>query len=204
MRVLIVADDVRARTGLVELLSRQPDVTVDEAAPDAFLLGPADTFGQDVIVWDLGSGAVQTPAGLPALQDLDAPVIVLGDDDTRISEAVTAGARGALSRDVGGPALLAALRAVMEGLVAIDPAFAPAIAPGRSEDPDISVEELTPREQQVLQWLAGGLSNKQIASQLGISEHTVKFHVGAIFSKLGARSRTEAVTKAARLGLIVL
>jgi len=155
-------------------------------------------------VWDLGSGAAQTPAGLLALLDLDAPVIVLGDNDTRISEAVTAGARGALSRDVSGPALLAALRAVMEGLVAIDPAFAPAIAPGRSEDPDISVEELTPREQQVLQWLAGGLSNRQIASQLGISEHTVKFHVGAIFSKLGAHGRTEAVTKAARLGLIVL
>src|SRR5205807_9698260 len=146
MRVLIVADDVRARTGLVELLSRQPDVTVDEAAPDAFLLGPADTFGQDVIVWDLGSGAVQTPAGLPALQDLDAPVMGLGDNDTRISEAVTAGARGALARDVSGRALLPAPRAAMVWLGAIDPAFAPAIAPGRGEDPDISVDDLTPRE----------------------------------------------------------
>src|SRR5207247_8650230 len=97
MRVLIVADDVRARTGLVELLSRQPDVTVDEAAPDALLLGPADTFGQDVIVWDLGSGAVQTPAGLPALQDLAAPVSVLGHNDTRISEPLDAGPRGALT-----------------------------------------------------------------------------------------------------------
>src|SRR2546427_12282120 len=108
MRVLIVADDVRARTGLVELLSRQPDVTVDEAAPDAFLLGPADTFSQDVIVWDLGSGAVQTPAGLPALQDLDAPVLVLGDNDTPISDAVTPGARGAPPPEVSRPALLGA------------------------------------------------------------------------------------------------
>src|SRR5437773_10250289 len=99
MRVLIVADDVRARTGLVELLSRQPDVTVDEAAPDAFLLGPADTSGQDVIAWDLGSGAVQIPAGLPALQDLVAPALGLGANDTRIFDALAVGARDALSRD---------------------------------------------------------------------------------------------------------
>src|SRR2546428_1566513 len=145
MRVLVVADDARARAGLVELLVGELDVIVDEPAPDAVLLGPADNFGQDVIVWDLGSGAVQTPAGLPALQDLDAPVIVLGDNDTRISDAVTAGARGALSRDVGGPALLAALRAVMEGLVAIDPAFAPAIAPGRWGGSAIFAEGLNTR-----------------------------------------------------------
>src|SRR5437773_11208062 len=110
MRVLIVADDVRARTGLVEVLSRQPDVTVDEAAPDALLLGPADTFGQDVIVWDLGSGAAQTPSGLLALLDLDAPDMALGDNDTRLSEALPDGPRGALSRHVSGPALLAAPR----------------------------------------------------------------------------------------------
>jgi len=66
------------------------------------------------------------------------------------------------------------------------------------------VEELTPRERHVLQLLAEGLPNKAIADRLGISEHTVKFHVSAIMSKLGAQSRTEAVTRAARLGLIIL
>lgn len=202
--MLVVADDVFARTTLVGLLSGQPDVAVDQASPDAVLAGSTGTFDPDVIVWDLGSGAGRADPQFPAVQDLDAPVVVLSDNETRIPEALTAGAKGALSRDVDGPALLAALHAVVEGLMAIDPAFAPAIVPGRSEGPDISMEELTPRELQVLQWLAGGLSNKQIAQQLGISEHTVKFHVAAIFGKLGAHGRTEAVTRAARLGLIVL
>ncbi|OLD49076.1 MAG: hypothetical protein AUI83_12510 [Armatimonadetes bacterium 13_1_40CM_3_65_7] len=90
------------------------------------------------------------------------------------------------------------------GLVAIDPAFAPALVHGRGAAPEVPAEELTPRELQVLQLLAEGLPNKRVALQLGISEHTVKFHVAVIFSKLGAHGRTEAVTRAARLGLIVL
>src|SRR3989442_1311175 len=102
MRILVVADDVLARAGLVASLSGQPDVTVDQAAPE------------------------------------------------------------------------------------------------------VAAEELTPRELQVLQLLAEGLPNKRVALQLGISEHTVKFHVAVIFSKLDAHGRTEAVTRAARLGLIVL
>jgi len=66
------------------------------------------------------------------------------------------------------------------------------------------VEDLTAREMEVLQLMAAGLANKAIAQQLAISEHTIKFHVNAILGKLGAHTRTEAVTRAARLGLIVL
>ena len=204
MRILVIADDVLARAKLVASLSGEPDVTVDQAAPEVDLGDVADAHTRDIILWDLGTGAAQSDARLPAMQDLDIPVVVLSDDEARVSDAMTAGARGALPRDIDGPALLAALRAVVLGLMAIDPAFAPAIVQWRGAAPEVPAEELTPRELQVLQLLAEGLPNKRIALQLGISEHTVKFHVAVIFSKLGAHGRTEAVTRAARLGLIVL
>ena len=86
----------------------------------------------------------------------------------------------------------------------IDPAFPASVLPTRSELSSSPTEELTPREMEVLQLVAEGLPNKQIATRLGISDHTVKFHVDAILGKLGAHSRTEAVTRAARLGLLVL
>jgi len=76
--------------------------------------------------------------------------------------------------------------------------------PGRDSVHDFPVEELTPRETEVLQLMADGLTNKAIAQKLSISEHTVKFHVNAILGKLGVQSRTEAVVRATRLGLLLL
>ena len=76
--------------------------------------------------------------------------------------------------------------------------------PSPARDPADLVEELTPRETEVLQLLADGLTNKAIAQRLGISDHTVKFHVNAVLGKLGAQSRTEAVVRASRLGLLQL
>jgi DNA-binding NarL/FixJ family response regulator len=112
-----------------------------------------------------------------------------------------------LLKDAGADEILAALRAVTQGLVVLDPAIArlttlrqPALTP-TSAGLD---EALTDRETEVLQLLSLGLPNKTIATRLGISEHTAKFHVGSILAKLGAASRTEAVTLAARRGLLVL
>lgn len=204
MRVLIVAADLSARAGLAALLSGQQDITVEEAALDADLSALADVHDPDVIVWDLGGDAARATGHLSTIQDLDAPVIVLDNDDAIAAEAVAAGARGALLRETDGPALLTALRAVAQELVVIDPSFAPAVVSARSGGRDAPADDLTPREREVLQLLAEGLPNKQIAQRLRISEHTVKFHVNTIFSKVGAHSRTEAVTRAARLGLIVL
>jgi DNA-binding NarL/FixJ family response regulator len=112
--------------------------------------------------------------------------------------------RGILPRDVEDDALLAAIRSVAEGLITFDSHFAEALLSVRRTIPEQLAEPLTPRESEVLQLLATGLTNKSIASQMGISEHTVKFHVNSILSKLGAQSRTEAVSRGTRLGLIKL
>jgi DNA-binding CsgD family transcriptional regulator len=118
---------------------------------------------------------------------------------------------GALQRDATGEEIVAAIAAVAGGLITLDrrlagdllttPERSQAPTPGRLADAE---EPLTTRELEVLQLLAEGLPNKLIAAQLHISEHTAKFHVSAILLKLGAASRTEAVTLAARRGLLIL
>jgi DNA-binding NarL/FixJ family response regulator len=135
--------------------------------------------------------------------------LLLLSDDPQIARALAAlpvRAWGLLSPDVGEEELLAAVNAVHEGLLAAAPALIqPLLGPvTQFAEQDELVEELTDREGEILQLLALGLANKQIAVRLGISEHTVKFHVSAIYSKLGVTNRTEAVSHGARLGLVVL
>jgi DNA-binding NarL/FixJ family response regulator len=123
------------------------------------------------------------------------------------ASAWQAGAQGVLARDATAGQLAAAVAAAVEGMVVWDQRLAGELRRGPGLSPDEQagpVEELTAREQEVLQLLAEGLPNKAIARRLGISEHTVKFHVNAILGKLGARSRTEAVVLATRLGLVLL
>jgi DNA-binding NarL/FixJ family response regulator len=93
---------------------------------------------------------------------------------------------------------------VAQGLLIVDPVLAPALLPLREREIEPLPEALTPREVEVLQLLADGRPNKTIALQLGISEHTVKFHVNSILNKLDVQSRTEAVVRATRLGLVIL
>jgi len=133
------------------------------------------------------------------------PTVVLAPDASHASEAWAAGARGVLPRDVDGATLMGALVAVSRGLAVLDPERASGLfTPDSDESVSPALGELTPRETQVLGLIADGLPNKTIAVRLDISEHTVKFHVNAILGKLGAQSRTEAVTRATRMGLIIL
>jgi len=115
---------------------------------------------------------------------------------------------GALPRDAGTEEIVAALMAVASGLTALDRSLALEALSGLARRPPEPINEqsepLTAREREVLQLLAQGIPNKQIAQRLSISEHTVKFHVSAIMTKLGAASRTEAVTTAARRGWLLL
>ena len=136
--------------------------------------------------------------------DIAGPIVALLPDATYAAEAWAAGPKGLLSRDSGAANLNAALTAVAQGLVVIDAELSAALLPSGDTPPAVSVGELTPREREVLQLLAEGLPNKVLAARLKISEHTVKFHVNSIMGKLGAQSRTEAVTRATRAGLIFL
>jgi two-component system, NarL family, nitrate/nitrite response regulator NarL len=154
----------------------------------------------DIVLFDDG------PAPLPGLlrpePNGDERWLALVASGARAKAALSGGFRGALGRDVPPEVLAGAVSALRHGLIAIDPRFAADVLP--SPAPFGPPLALTPREQQVLELLAEGLSNKEIGAQLGVSPHTAKFHVTALLDKLGAETRTEAVVLAARSGLIDL
>jgi two-component system, NarL family, nitrate/nitrite response regulator NarL len=211
VRVLIVADDPLARAGLVMLLADLPELLiVGRVSGSDDLKVALDTHQPDVVLWDMGwkpEVALSRFAEGPGI----VLVVALLNDEADAAQAWAAGARGLLSRNAAPGRIASALVAVAQSLVVLDPDYGtllaaqPARAPGQfPSDESPLVEELTPRELEVLRLLAEGLPNKTIAQRLDISEHTVKFHVNAVLGKLGVGSRTEAVVRATRLGLIFL
>ena len=206
LRVLVMADDHLARAGLVALLADQPGCTVaGQASGPEYATAAPEVYRADVVVWDLGWDTASGIEHLAEARDVGLPpTVALLPNEGYAAEARAAGARGLLQRDVDGATLLGALVAVDKGLAVLDPALEPQLPPFGGTDRSPSTAELTPWETDVLGLLAEGLPNKAIAVRLDISERTVKFHVNAILSKLGAQSRTEAVTRATRMGLITL
>jgi DNA-binding NarL/FixJ family response regulator len=205
LRILIVADDTLARAGLALLLSDQPDCQViGQVASEALQPGILETFPADAILWDLGWNSTLGLDYIAQLLPDSPPVVALLSDPVHAAEVWATGVRGILPRETDGPSLRAALIAVAQGLVVLDSEASASLLPSADHVPAQPAGELTPRELEVLQLLAEGLPNKGIASQLSISEHTVKFHVNAIMGKLGAQSRTDAVMRATRSGLIIL
>jgi two-component system nitrate/nitrite response regulator NarL len=199
VRVLVLADDPLARSGLAVLLDGLPGCeVVGQVGVDAF--DDLDLYAPDVVVWDLGWQP--TFDDLPAAAEDLPPIIALIPP----GEAAfwPGAARGLLPRDVGASTLGAAIAAAAAGLIVTHPDLASSLIPAGPPDLTPPAEDLTPRELDVLALLAEGLSNRAIAQRLAISEHTVKFHVNGILTKLDARSRTEAVVRATRLGLILL
>ncbi len=205
LRVLIVANDPLARAGLATLLAAEPGCSVAgqvSAADD--LLHAAQVYRPDAVLWDLGMASAASVELIEGNHDLGAPIVALVPDDVDSAGVWAAGARGILLREASVEHIVAALQAVAEGLAVVDLTLAAALVPTRAHQPAVSVEPLTPREIEVLRLMAEGHQNKEIARLLGISEHTVKFHVNAILGKLSVQSRTEAVVRATRLGLILL
>jgi len=162
------------------------------------------------------SGAVGGRFGVDR-EEAELPIIVVADDLAQraaghwLTEGLAARIHAALPRNISATEMIAAIEAVAAGLYVFHPANAELLPGARSEETDAApegavplAEPLTPREIEVLQLLAGGLGNKEIAAQLNISEHTAKFHVASIMGKLGAASRTEAVTRGIRHGLVMI
>lgn len=206
LRVLLIADDLLTRAGLAALLARMPSCEVIGQVASAEELAAAfTTYLPDAALWDLGWQAEVALERLAELADSSPPIVVLLADDAWATAAWTAGACGLLLRTATVEAMAASLEAAAQGLVVLDPGLATALFAASLPTPTTPpLEAITAREREVLQLLAEGLPNKAIAQRLGISEHTVKYHVNALLGKLDAQSRTEAVVRATRLGLILL
>jgi len=203
LRLLVVAEDPLARAGLVSLLAAHSDHSVTASAGD--FIATLTTWQPDLILWDMGWNGAPQIERLADWEEQSVPVIALLSDAALAPDAWSAGARGLFSRAAHIALLLAAMPAVQQGLIVIDPAFRDVLLVPRERPALLPLPEaLTARELEVLQYLARGLPNKSIARSLSITESTVKFHVNAILSKLGAQSRTDAVVRASRLGLVIL
>jgi two-component system nitrate/nitrite response regulator NarL len=204
LRVIAIAEDPLARTGIAALISARESTTLaGQASPHEDLPTVVDAYQGDAIIWDIGSTGDDGIDRLAEMAGALPPIVALLGDPVIAGQAWAAGARALLHRDVTPARLGAAVHAAVEGATVLDDAFAEALL----RRPDLAQplrEPLTPREGDVLRLLAEGHPNKAIASELGVTENTIKFHVNAIFGKLGVQSRTEAVTRAARAGLIPL
>jgi DNA-binding NarL/FixJ family response regulator len=209
-RVFIVAAPLRSRRELTALLDDAPDVEVVGTA-SSFAGAEEDWEELDVLL--IRDSSESTHELFDSLEDSgllrQPPVLLLLEQATqnKVNRAIHLGIRGVLPADVAAVQLISAVVAVAKGLVVLQPgelALAAASTRTRNGGAAELFEPLTPREKEVLQMLASGLGNKQIAAYLKISEHTAKFHVASILSKLGASSRTEAVSMGLRRGLILL
>ena len=180
LRIVVAGRDPLARVGLATILRDFEDILVVDCDGDVALVDAGATVGK-----------------------CDIPSLLLVTDLAQANEGLAAGARGVISRDSTPRQIHAALRAIAEGLRVIDGDAVFGAAKSRTLH-DTLQEPLTARELEVLQLLSAGMTNKEIASRLGITEHTIKFHVNAILGKLGAETRTEAVVHAARLGIVTL
>jgi DNA-binding NarL/FixJ family response regulator len=196
--VTVVASLPSVRLGLANMLSSHGHTVL------------SDEETGDAAVWVLDAPRTTELDALTAQRYSDAPraAVVLSDEPGMPLQLARAGLRGwaCLGRDADGDQLDLAVRSAEAGLVLLDlPLAATSLAmPATIAAVPQLAEPLTARELQVLQLVAQGLPNKGIARRLGISENTAKFHVASLCGKLGASSRTEAVTLAARRGLILL
>jgi DNA-binding NarL/FixJ family response regulator len=196
----VVAAYPALRAGLRALLATIPGIDVVADASQPPLL--ADGLAFDLLVADLGD---EPEAALEGIEP-GIPAVLLADwpGELELADA-TAGPRAFLARGASESELRAAVMAVAAGLSVLSPEVLAALRwTATPVERETDSTPLTDREREVLELLSLGLPNKQIARRLGISDHTAKFHVGAILSKLGAASRTEAVTLAARRGLLAL
>jgi DNA-binding NarL/FixJ family response regulator len=205
IRVLVADDQAVVREGLMTLLQATAGIEpVADAADGAEAVRLAARHRPDVVLMDLrmpNVDGVQATREIRAAQpETEIVVLTTHADEASILDALRAGARGYLTKDAGIQEIARAVHAAAAHQSLLDPvvqaklleavgAAVPAPAPAPRQLPD----ELTPREAEVLSLIAGGLSNREIAAQLVVSEATVKTHVNHVFAKIGARDRAQAV-----------
>jgi two-component system, NarL family, response regulator YdfI len=199
IRLLIAASSAVVRAGLEALAASSPELEVVASVPD---LSAAEDLHPDVILAAVPLAEIAPP------QDGRAPALVLLTNDQQPSwtqDALRYGVRAVLPRDASQSEILAAVDAAATGLAVLDPRDLDQLLASAAPAPTAAeTSRLTARELEVLRMVAEGAANKIIAWKLNISEHTVKFHVASILAKLGASTRTEAVTIGIRKGLVLL
>ena len=201
--VLVVDDHTLVRTGVVNIISHESDLqVVAEAANGQEAVDAYARHRPDVTLLDLRMPVMEGVEAVRRIRELDptAKVIVLTtyDTDEDISRALKAGAKAFVLKDISADGLVACIHDVLAGKTYLAPSAAAKLAEGMAR------VQVTPRELSTLRLLADGKSNKEIANSLGITERTVKTHLGHLFEKLGVTSRTEAVKVATRRGLVRL
>jgi two-component system, NarL family, nitrate/nitrite response regulator NarL len=196
----VMAQSALVRSGLAAILGSTPSIrVVAEIGPDGAGVLPSEPI--DLVVCDIEDDL--PPESVLEHAPKGVPVLALAGSLERSRELLGSGARGVLLRNASAEQLSSASLAVAAGLFALDGAVIERWI-GQRPTPAEATVSLTPREHEVLTLMAEGLSNKWIASRLSISEHTVKFHVNSILEKLEADTRTDAVVRAARQGLLTL
>jgi two-component system NarL family response regulator len=202
-RVLVVDDHALLRTGVANIINQESDLrVVAEASNGLEAVAAFERHRPDVTLLDLRMPVMEGVEAVRQIRERDpnAKVIVLTtyDTDEDISRALKAGAKAYVLKDISADGLIGCIHDVLAGKTYLAPAAAAKLAEG------VTRVQLTPRELSTLQLIADGRSNKEIASELRISERTVKTHLGHLFDKLGVTSRTEAVKIATRRGLVRL
>lgn len=212
IRVVVAAISAVRRSGLEAIVKNNPSFKLVGSLPT--IIGFAARIRElqtHVVIADLAQADTQFFSAASDLERAAIGIVVLIDEPSVgwTARALQAGVRAILPRESSENEIVSAVIAADRGLVLLDPEVTKDLAsqtrtitsPANTAD---SLEELTPREIEVLRLMAEGFGNKQIAARLGISDHTVKFHISSILAKLSVSSRTEAVTQGIRMGLIVV
>jgi DNA-binding NarL/FixJ family response regulator len=212
IRVLLADDQSLVRAGFRMILGAEPDIeVVGEAADGREAVALARATAPDVVLMDIRMPEVD---GIAATRQIARPeggppavlVLTTFDLDAYVYEALRAGASGFLLKDAPDEQLVAGIRIVADGASLFAPTVTRRLVerftggPPRADVP--SLDELTPREVEILTLIARGLSNAEIADSLIVSQHTVKSHVAHVLGKLGLRDRVQAVVLAYEAGLV--
>jgi DNA-binding NarL/FixJ family response regulator len=210
IRVAVVSPAIAIRAGLRTLLAEAEHIDIVNEAASLDEIG-VERSGVDVIVWAPASpvDTSRLAASFDEMGDDDATALLCVYDDVHLTENLAQlhlRAWGVLDSEATQPELIASIQALSEGLSLVDPSWLRQQLKKKihADRHDEVLEALTARETEILQLLALGLTNKQIASRLKISTHTVKFHISAIYTKLGTTNRVETVNVGLKRGLIVL